>query len=115
MSTNVVSSEIAGQKTDQHKHLERRALKGTSYVVVAYGLAMGLRLISSMVLSRLFAPAYFGLMALTTTIIVGLYLVSHLGRRSRRSPPQPRVHLRHPLGQPSKRFGRCYRAGVFTQ
>jgi O-antigen/teichoic acid export membrane protein len=79
MSTNVVSSEIAGQKTDQHKHLERRALKGTSYVVVAYSLAMGLRLISSMVLSRLFAPAYFGLMALTTTIIVGLYLVSHLG------------------------------------
>ena len=79
MSTNVISADISGQQTDHHKHLEKRALKGTSYVVLAYGLATCLRLISSMVLSRLFAPAYFGLMALTTTIIVGLYLVSHLG------------------------------------
>ena len=79
MSSNAVASDIPEQKTDHHKHLEKRALKGTSYVVVAYGLATGLRLISSMVLSRLFAPAYFGLMALTTTIIVGLFLVSHLG------------------------------------
>jgi len=79
MSTNVLSVEVSEQKTDFHKNLEQRALKGTGYVVLAYGIATGLRLISSMVLSRLFAPAYFGLMALTTTIIVGLYLVSHLG------------------------------------
>jgi O-antigen/teichoic acid export membrane protein len=79
MSTELIPAEIVGLKTSHQKHLEKRALKGTGYVVVAYGLAMGLRLVNSMVLSHLLAPAYFGLMALTTTITVGLYLVSHLG------------------------------------
>jgi O-antigen/teichoic acid export membrane protein len=79
MSTNAISAELAEQETNHHRHLEKRALKGTGYVVIAYGLAMALRLVNSTVLSHLLAPAYFGLMALTTTITVGLYLVSHLG------------------------------------
>lgn len=79
MSTETISAEIAETKSSHHNHLEKRALKGTGYVVIAYGLATVLRLINSMVLSHLLAPAYFGLMALTTTITVGLYLVSHLG------------------------------------
>jgi O-antigen/teichoic acid export membrane protein len=79
MSAEAISAAVAEQEMDHQKHLEKRALKGTGYVVIAYGLAMGLRLVSSMVLSRLFAPAYFGLMALTSTIIVGLFLLSHLG------------------------------------
>lgn len=66
-------------KPEHHKHLEKRALKGTGYVAVAYGASTGLRLISSMVLSRLFVPAYFGIMALTSAIILGLFLISHLG------------------------------------
>jgi O-antigen/teichoic acid export membrane protein len=79
MSLEAVSAEIPQQQNNRHEHLEKRALKGTGYVVIAYGLATGLRLINSMVLSRLLAPAYFGLMALTTTIVLGLYLASHLG------------------------------------
>jgi O-antigen/teichoic acid export membrane protein len=79
MSAEAIAADIAGEKTSHHKHLEKRALKGTGYVVIAYGLGMGLRLINSIVLSHLLAPAYFGLMALMTTIIVGLYLASHLG------------------------------------
>jgi O-antigen/teichoic acid export membrane protein len=59
--------------------LESKALKGTYYVVAAYGLAMALRLAGSVVLTRLFAPNYFGLMALLTTIMVGLLLISHIG------------------------------------
>lgn len=79
MSTEVIAAVAAEPEMDHQKHLEKRALKGTGYVVIAYGLATGLRLVSSMVLSRLFAPAYFGLMALTSTIIIGLFLISHLG------------------------------------
>ncbi len=78
MITEAVSVNISEQKQNS-RHIEKRALKGVSYVIVAYGISTGLRLISSMVLSRLFLPAYFGVMALTTTIIVGLYLLSHLG------------------------------------
>ncbi len=61
------------------RSLESRALKGTYYVVFFYGAAMGLRLLSSVVLSRLFLPQYFGLMALVTTVIVGMNLFSHVG------------------------------------
>lgn len=78
MSASVVSVDVA-ERINSAKHLEKRALKGTTYVVVAYGLATGLRFVSSMVLSRLFMPSYFGLIALTTTIMVGLYSVSHFG------------------------------------
>jgi O-antigen/teichoic acid export membrane protein len=78
MSTNAVSVNVTEQ-VDHHKHLEKRAVKGTTYIVIAYGLSTGLRLISSMVLSRLFMPSYFGLMAFTTTIVLGLYFLSHFG------------------------------------
>ena len=44
-----------------------------------YGLSMALRLGSSIVLSRLFLPQYFGLMTLVTTVIVGINLFSHMG------------------------------------
>ncbi len=59
--------------------LESKALKGTYYVIGSYGLAMALRLGGSVVLTRLFAPEYFGLMNLLTTIMVGLLLISHIG------------------------------------
>jgi O-antigen/teichoic acid export membrane protein len=42
-------------------------------------MGMGLRFVSSIVLTRLFAPELFGLMTLLTTIIVGLNLFSHIG------------------------------------
>src|ERR1700678_3361168 len=61
------------------RSLEARALKGTYLIVVWFGMAMVLRLLSSVVLTRLFAPAYFGLMALMTTVIVGMNLFSHVG------------------------------------
>jgi O-antigen/teichoic acid export membrane protein len=61
------------------RSLEARALKGTYLIVVWFGMAMVLRLLSSVVLTRLFTPAYFGLMALMTTVIVGMNLFSHVG------------------------------------
>lgn len=59
--------------------LESRAIRGTYYIAGAYGLSMCIRLFSSVVLSRIFLPQYFGLMALITTVIVGLNLFSHVG------------------------------------
>lgn len=40
---------------------------------------MGLRVVSSLVLTRLLAPAYFGEMTLLTTLIVGINLLSDIG------------------------------------
>src|ERR1700758_4421954 len=59
--------------------LESKAVRGTYFVTISYGLALVLRLVSSIVLSRLFAPELFGVLALVTTIITGMYLFSHIG------------------------------------
>jgi O-antigen/teichoic acid export membrane protein len=61
------------------RSLESRALKGTFYVVAFYGVALTLRMVSSIILTKLFAPELFGVMTLLTTIIVGLTLFSHIG------------------------------------
>jgi O-antigen/teichoic acid export membrane protein len=63
----------------ESRTLESRALKGTYIIVGFYGLALALRMLSSIVLAKLFAPEMFGYMALVTTIIVGLNLFSHIG------------------------------------
>src|SRR5580698_5821682 len=63
----------------QFRSLESKAVKGTYLVTIAYGLTIALRLGSSVILSRMFAPELFGIMALVTTVMVGLYLFSHIG------------------------------------
>jgi O-antigen/teichoic acid export membrane protein len=79
VSAHVIVSPATSETSDHQRHLEKRAIKGTSYVVISYALTSGLRLLSTVVLSRLLAPSFFGLMALMTTIIVGLNLISHFG------------------------------------
>jgi O-antigen/teichoic acid export membrane protein len=79
-----IDTDASPAVTDEHgdplpRSLESRALKGTYYIVIFYGVALSLRMLSSLVLSRLFLPQYFGLMALITTVIVGLNLFSHVG------------------------------------
>lgn len=70
---------LDAQGQPPRRSLESRALKGTYSIVIFYGVAMSMRLLSSVVLSRLFLPEYFGLLALVTTVIVGLNLFSHVG------------------------------------
>jgi O-antigen/teichoic acid export membrane protein len=67
------------QEKTHFRTLESRALKGTYFIVAYYGCALGLRMLSSVVLTHLFAPELFGLITLTTTVIIGLNLFSHLG------------------------------------
>ncbi len=64
---------------DELKTLGKTALKGTIWSVGAYGGAMGLRLLSALILSRILVPQYFGLMTLLNTTIIGLTLFSDLG------------------------------------
>jgi O-antigen/teichoic acid export membrane protein len=80
----IVDTEIDEISTEDSEKsyfraLESRALKGTYFVVASYGMALGLRFVGSIILTRLFAPELFGLMTLLTTIIVGLNLFSHIG------------------------------------
>lgn len=63
----------------QHKKLEKKAVRSTLYIVVFYGVSMALRVLSSVVLTRLFSPQYFGIITLITTVLVGLSLFSHIG------------------------------------
>jgi O-antigen/teichoic acid export membrane protein len=81
MTIDTEIDEISTEDRDESRFraLESRALKGAYVIVIFYGLALGFRFLSGIVLARLFAPAMFGLMALITTVIVGLNLFSHIG------------------------------------
>jgi len=81
MTIDTEIDEISTEDRDESRFraLESRALKGTYFIVAFYGIALGLRFVSSIVLARLFAPELFGLMTLLTTVIVGLNLFSHIG------------------------------------
>ena len=63
----------------QNETLEKQAARGTVYVVVYYGVSLSLRMVSSVILARLFSPEYFGVMTLLTTVLIGLNLFSHIG------------------------------------
>ncbi|WP_263360073.1 oligosaccharide flippase family protein [Acidicapsa ligni] len=79
LDTQIDELTTDDQEAVHHRSLESRALKGTYFIVIYYGFALGLRMLSSVVLTHLFAPELFGLITLTTTVIIGLNLFSHLG------------------------------------
>src|ERR1700677_5161062 len=81
MTIDTDIDEISTEDRDEARFsaLESRALKGTYFIVAFYGMALGMRFVGSIILTRLFAPELFGLMTLLTTIIVGLTLFSHIG------------------------------------
>lgn len=59
--------------------LEKQALRATFWSVLEYGSNIGLRVISSLVLTRLLLPAYFGEVTLVMTLIIGITLLSDIG------------------------------------
>jgi O-antigen/teichoic acid export membrane protein len=81
MTVDTDIDEISTDARDNphFRALESRALKGTYFTVASYGISMGVRLVGSIILTRLFVPELFGLMTLLMTIIVGLNLFSHIG------------------------------------
>ena len=54
-------------------------MKATVWTVLSYGAGQGLRVVNSLILTRMLLPAAFGRMALVTTLIVGMALLSDLG------------------------------------
>jgi O-antigen/teichoic acid export membrane protein len=81
MTIDTDIDEISTEDRDESRFrvLESRALKGTYFIVAFYGIALGMRFVGSIILTRLFAPELFGLMTLVTTILVGVNLFSHIG------------------------------------
>jgi O-antigen/teichoic acid export membrane protein len=70
---------IQGPSGSEHKKLEGTAIRATIWTIVAYGSSQGLRMVNSMVLTRLLMPEYFGLMALISTLVMGMTLLSDVG------------------------------------
>src|SRR5690348_11962616 len=81
MTTGAEHNEVFTPEASDigHQRLAKQAVKGTCYIVGYYGISLALRMVSSVVLTRLFSPEYFGLMTLLTTVLVGLNLFSHIG------------------------------------
>ena len=61
------------------KKLESAAMSATFWTVMDYGCSTSLRIVSSLVMTRLLLPAAFGEVGLVMTLIVGVTLLSDLG------------------------------------
>jgi O-antigen/teichoic acid export membrane protein len=59
--------------------LESKAIRATFWTVMDYGCSMALRVVNSLILTRLLMPESFGLMTLVSTLIVGITLISDIG------------------------------------
>ncbi len=59
--------------------LESTALRATFWTVMDYGCSMALRIVNSLVLTRLLMPESFGLMTLVSTLVAGVSLMSDIG------------------------------------
>ena len=66
------TEEHARVEAQATKTLETTAMRATFWTVMEYGCSMALRVVNSMVLTRLLMPESFGLMALVMTMIVGM-------------------------------------------
>ncbi len=72
----MISRILQGLSGDR---LKARVARSTSWIILGYGASQGLRLASNLILTRLLFPEAFGLMALITTVTVGLRLFSDVG------------------------------------
>lgn len=59
--------------------IKKRAVRGATWVLFGYGAQQMLRFVNNMILTRLLVPEFFGLMALATTLRMGLELFSDVG------------------------------------
>ncbi len=75
-----MTSEAASyQDPQQIRSLEKKAAKASIWSILEYGSGTCLRVVSSLVLTRLLLPAYFGEMTLVTTVTLGISLLSDIG------------------------------------
>lgn len=68
--------------TSNTPSLKRRLLAGTSWVFAGYGLSMLLRFGSSLVLTRLLVPEIYGVMAIVSSFLYAVAMLSDVGTGS---------------------------------
>jgi O-antigen/teichoic acid export membrane protein len=73
------AEERAGVDALASKALESTAIRATFWTVMDYGFSMALRVVNSVILTRLLMPESFGLMALVSTLVVGISLFADIG------------------------------------
>lgn len=61
------------------RKLQATALRATGWTVVSYGATQMLRVVNSLILTRLLLPAAFGQITLVTTLMIGIALLSDIG------------------------------------
>jgi len=61
------------------RSLEKKAVQASVWSVLEYGSGMALRILNSLILTRLLLPAYFGEITLVSTLVVGISLLSDVG------------------------------------
>lgn len=66
-------------KNFKGENLRAKVLRSSSITFASYGLEQVLRLVSNLILTRLLFPEAFGIMALASTILVGLSMLSDIG------------------------------------
>ena len=69
-------------KITRDDSLFSRALRGGAWTILAHGSDTVIRLISSLILTRLLFPDAFGLIAAATSLLIGLTLISDVGVRT---------------------------------
>src|SRR3978361_1231173 len=76
----IVTPEFETEETSLVlRALERRAIVASFWSILEYGSGTGMRVVSSLVLTRLLLPSYFGEMTLVMTLVVGINLLSDIG------------------------------------
>lgn len=73
------ANTISEQAPRSGRTLEKKVLWASAWSILEYGFSTGLRVVSSLVLTRLLLPAYFGEVSLVTTLIVGINFLSDIG------------------------------------
>jgi O-antigen/teichoic acid export membrane protein len=73
------TEDRAGVEARARKGLESTAIRATFWTVMDYGCSMALRVVGSVILTRLLMPESFGLMTLVGTLVVGISLFADIG------------------------------------
>jgi O-antigen/teichoic acid export membrane protein len=76
---HLTSEAVSDEAPLQMRALEKKALKASIWSIIEYGSGTCLRIVSSLVLTRLLAPAYFGEIALVSTLTLGISFLSDIG------------------------------------
>ena len=74
-----LESADAASTRSERSALEATALRATLWTIVSYGSGQSLRVVNSLVLTRLLLPAAFGQLTLVSTLVVGIALLSDIG------------------------------------